>query len=417
MKTIAEINARLEAIRNEMNAEGADLEALNAEADGLLQQRSAFMAQNQQRSSLLDKIARGLVGSPVDGLIPGSETTPETRTLEEVIASPEYRSAWAKTLMRKPDSAFTDVEKRALGVATTTTATTAVASSASADGVNNGGLFIPESVMDTFLNKISLMSPIFRDVNKINVVGIITLPYKKRHIGAKAQVEGVANSDTEFEWGDVTLINAEVATTCRVSWKLESMTPDSFINYLINELTADLAKALVYQLIYGTGINGDTLGIANSEVIDGDYILDSEDELAAIQRGLEALEPEDFVGAKIYLSKSASLNISFAKDENGAFLINPLNGVGLKSIAEIQTEVDPFLRSGDFCIGELARNVTFNLNDGFGIVKEVKGSKRQNEYTAYALGGVGVNPNTIVFGSAVTAAVGDNSESDVEVDS
>ena len=73
-----------------------------------------------------------------------------------VLKSDEYRSAWAKKLMCKPESDFTEDEKRALGVALTTTATTYTEPASGTDGVNNGGLFIPETVSMEILKEVEL---------------------------------------------------------------------------------------------------------------------------------------------------------------------------------------------------------------------------------------------------------------------
>ena len=77
-------------------------------------------------------------------------------TRANVLKSEEYRSAWAKKLMCKSEKDFTEDEKRALGVALTTTATTYTEPSSGADGVNNGGLFIPETVSMEILKEIEL---------------------------------------------------------------------------------------------------------------------------------------------------------------------------------------------------------------------------------------------------------------------
>ena len=45
----------------------------------------------------------------------------EEKSMNYTVESPEYKTAWAKTLMRKE---LNEVEKRALGDAVTTTATT-----------------------------------------------------------------------------------------------------------------------------------------------------------------------------------------------------------------------------------------------------------------------------------------------------
>ena len=68
----------------------------------------------------------------------GNDNMPEEkRSLKDVLASEEYRSAWAKTLMNRSD--LDEKETRALGDAVTTTATTYVQSAEGTQGINNGG--------------------------------------------------------------------------------------------------------------------------------------------------------------------------------------------------------------------------------------------------------------------------------------
>ena len=90
-------------------------------------------------------------------------------TKNNVLKSEEYRSAWAKALMCRND--FTEDEKRALGVALTTTATTYTEPSSGTDGVNNGGLFIPETVSMEILKEVELESPFLRDIAKTYIKG------------------------------------------------------------------------------------------------------------------------------------------------------------------------------------------------------------------------------------------------------
>ncbi len=99
----------------------------------------------------------------------------EKRTLDTVLASKEYRTAWAKKLMGRTD--FTDEESRALNDAITTTSTEFVASTESTQGQNNGGLFIPTAVRLDMLKIIDETSPFLRDVRKLAVAGNIEFPY------------------------------------------------------------------------------------------------------------------------------------------------------------------------------------------------------------------------------------------------
>ena len=64
MSRMNEIEERLAAIAQEADTEGADIEALNAEVDALKQERSALIAKEETRKSLLGKIADGSLGTP-----------------------------------------------------------------------------------------------------------------------------------------------------------------------------------------------------------------------------------------------------------------------------------------------------------------------------------------------------------------
>ena len=161
MNRLEEIAARLAAIATEAEAPGADLAALNAETTALLEERRQLLEQAQQRNALLGRIANGELGTVVPAATGTQQPATETRTREEVLASPEYRTAWAKRMMQRPDSAFTQAERRALGAVLTTTATEPVTATESVNGVNNGGLLIPTSVMDSFLHEVALLSPVF----------------------------------------------------------------------------------------------------------------------------------------------------------------------------------------------------------------------------------------------------------------
>ena len=70
------------------------------------------------------------------------------------------REAFAKHVLfqstGRADAKLNEFEARALGVATTTTSETFVAPSANADGINNGGVFIPQEVMLDILREEAL---------------------------------------------------------------------------------------------------------------------------------------------------------------------------------------------------------------------------------------------------------------------
>ena len=183
-------NADGNALTNEMLDEfDKELRALNEEYETL-----------QRRASMIGSMSAS-AGNPTPAPVnPIAGEGPDTRgaanlpfTAENVLASKEYRSAWAKTLMHRSD--LTDMEKRALDTAITTTATTYVAPTANVDGVNNGGLFIPTDINLALMNALQLASPIFRDVAKTAIPGVVKFPYKVSGSGAKSVGETEASPD------------------------------------------------------------------------------------------------------------------------------------------------------------------------------------------------------------------------------
>lgn len=317
-------------------------------------------------------------------------------TRANVLKSEEYRSAWAKKLMCKSEKDFTEDEKRALGVALTTTATTYTEPSSGADGVNNGGLFIPETVSMEILKEIELESPFLRDVAKTYIKGLISFPYKESGSGAEWGTEGTDNKLESDKWAELTFAQMELTKTIRITWKLEAMAVEDFINYIVGEVSREMREELADKPFYGTGVK-EIAGISLSgNNIDAEYE-STVTSLEAIKAGLTKLPKRKRARAKIYIAEDLALDIAFLKDDNGMYINNPVNGVGLESIAKYRVEVDPFLKDGDFVIGN-ARWYKMNFNENLSVSKDIIGRSRVNDYTGYCVVGGAPVPNSFVYG-------------------
>lgn len=320
-------------------------------------------------------------------------------TRNNVLKSEEYRSAWAKSLMCRND--FTEDEQRALGVALTTTATTYTAPASGTDGVNNGGLFIPETVSMEILKEIELESPFLRDVAKTYIKGLISFPYKKQSSGAEWVEEGKDNKLESDEWAELTFAQMELSKTIRITWKLESMAVEEFVNYITSEVAREMREELADKPFYGTGVN-EISGISlEGNNIDAEYEA-STTSLEAIKAGLALLPKRKKAGAKIYIAEDLALDIAFLKDDNGMYINNPVNGVGLESIAKYRVEVDPFLKDGDYVIGNPIW-YKLNFNEGISVTKDIIGRSRVNDYTGYCVVGGAPVPNSFVYGHKATS--------------
>lgn len=395
---LKEIEQRLSAIKNELEVEGADLDALETEVTALTEERKGLMDSIEKRKTLVNAVANLQDAEIIKDFKEERKNMEFTR--DNVLKAPEYRSGWAKSLMGLP---LSEVEQRAVGTALTTTATTYVAADVSNNGVNNGGLFIPEDVMMELMNRIELVSPFFRDIPKTAVNGYVKFPYRVGGTGAEEQAEGIANKDGQVQWAELVLTVLEVSETIRVTWKLEAMSVDSFINYILDELAMAIPEKIANDMFYGDG-TGTLTGIsASGAAIDGTYTIGSQtgevaDIYEAITAGIALLtDKRKRMGAKIYVAQDIMDTMAFARDKDERFMHNPINGVGIQSFGKYPIEVDPFLSDGDFVIGN-PKYYRFNWNEGLSITKDVSGKNRINDYTGYAVVSGAPQPSSFVYG-------------------
>ena len=300
------------------------------------------------------------------------EMKEEKRSLEEVLKSEEYRSAWAKKLMNRTD--FTEAEERALGDAITTTATTFVESNTSTQGINNGGLFIPTSVRLDMLRIIDESSPFLRDVRKIAVAGNITMPYLNASDDANWYAELTDTKNEGQEYKTISLTGHELAKQVEVTWKLEAMAVDAFISFISLELANKMGRALAKNVIYGDGNKKPTGALHGLSAVNGDEVI------ATMINTYASLSNEMKIGAKAYISNAYAVQIVGYKDNNGNYTYLR----GLDATALFKIEVDPFLDAEDMLVGN-AQNYVLNTVKGMEVNKEVKVTPRRTIYSTYAI--------------------------------
>ena len=403
--TLKEIETKKAELRNKITDAKSEeeLEELRKQAEELnkevpTEENDGAITHEEERALIADTQNLEQRKVEITNIISKREepTMEKKFTRANVLKSEEYRSAWAKKLMCKDESEFTEDEKRALGVALTTTATTYTEPSSGADGVNNGGLFIPETVSMEILREVELESPFLRDIAKTYVRGLITFPYKKSGSGAEWVAEGTDNKLESDEWATLTFTQMELSKTIRITWKLEAMAVEDFINYIVGEVAREMRENLADKPFYGNGTNEISGITLTGNNIDAEYEATT-NALDAIKAAIALLPKRKRAGAKIYMAEDIALDIAFMKDDNGAYLNNPVNGVALNTVARFPVEVDPFLKDGDFIIGN-ARWYKMNFNENLSVSKDVIGRSRVNDYTGYCVVGGAPVPNSFVYG-------------------
>lgn len=340
MDRLKEIETRMAQIRSEVESteDITKVEELNKEVEALKEERKAIEETKKQK-----EIAEKLEEKSLDA----KEITKEERKMEEKkfdLSSKEYRSAWAKKLMKLSEDKFTPDELRALGDAVTTTATTFVASSADTQGINNGGLFIPTSVRMDLMELMSEDSPIFRDIRKLQVSGNIDLPYLFASDDANWYTELTDTVNEGQEYRNLQLTGWELAKDIVITWKLEEMAVESFIDFILDELNNKMGKAIINAVIYGDGNNkptGVTTGLTP--------ITTGANAIERILNTYKGLSKEARQGAKVYISTDVNLEIISYKDNNNNYPF--LNGI--PAVKGFSIEVDPYLTDDDIVAGNM----------------------------------------------------------------
>ena len=221
--TIEQVETRMAEIEVELKADDADLEALNTEADALINRKSELIAQAAEKRALLDKVAtmnkQPVAAKPVE--------EKKSMTNAEVRASKEYIDAYVNYIKKDDDR-----ECRAL-----------------LTEIVSGQVPVPTYVEDrvrTAWQKNGLMNL----VRKTYVKGILKVAFEKSATGAVIHTEGsTAPSEETLTLGVVTLTPASIKKWITISDEVMDLKGEAFLDYIYDEITYQIVKKAQTELI------------------------------------------------------------------------------------------------------------------------------------------------------------------------
>ena len=221
--TIDQVETRMAEIEVELKADDADLEALNTEADALINRKSELIAQAAEKRALLDKVAtmnkQPVAAKPVE--------EKKSMTNAEVRASKEYIDAYVNYIKKDDDR-----ECRAL-----------------LTEIVSGQVPVPTYVEDrvrTAWQKNGLMNL----VRKTYVKGILKVAFEKSATGAVIHTEGsTAPSEETLTLGVVTLTPASIKKWITISDEVMDLKGEAFLDYIYDEITYQIVKKAQTELI------------------------------------------------------------------------------------------------------------------------------------------------------------------------
>lgn len=217
-----QVEERLAQIRTEIDGENADIEALNAEVDSLIERQSAIRAAAEEKRGLLDKVAK-MQTTPIDKV----EERKHEMEQVEIRNTKAYIDAFAE-YVKSGDS----TECRAL----------------LSENATNGTVAVPEFVYDvikTAWDREGVMSL----VRKSYLRGNLKVGFEISASGATVHTEGQAVNEETLVLGIVELVPSAIKKWISISDEALDMTGETYLRYIYEELTYKIAQKAADELI------------------------------------------------------------------------------------------------------------------------------------------------------------------------
>jgi len=211
--TIEELEARKQAIPGELDTEGADLDALEAEMKSInaeLENRKAVEAQKEE-------IRKAVAESPAPEVIKEFEEEKRemAKTNEEIRASKEYVDAFARYLINEDDR-----ECRALLT------------------VDASGSVPVPAIVDEIIRTAWEKDDILSRVKKTYIRGNLKVAFELSADGAYVHNEGTtAPTEESLSLGIVTMVPKNIKKWITISDEAIAMGGENLVRYIYDELT------------------------------------------------------------------------------------------------------------------------------------------------------------------------------------
>ena len=221
--SIQELEERKQAIVSEVEAEGADLDALEAEAKSINAELEARKAEEAQKVETRAAVTEG-AGEVIAEF---KEEKRERKTNEEIRASKEYIDAFAKYLINEDDR-----ECRALLT------------------VDASGSVPVPTIVDEIIRTAWDNDEILSRVKRTYIRGNLKVAFELSADGAYVHNEGTtAPTEESLALGIVTMIPKNIKKWIHVSDEAIAMGGEYLVRYIYDELTYQIVKKLAALVV------------------------------------------------------------------------------------------------------------------------------------------------------------------------
>jgi HK97 family phage major capsid protein len=234
---LKEIEARLAAIKKEIDTRGAEmkaeeLNALEKETKELTEERAALIAAAEKRNGILDAIAKG-AGTTIRDFEQRDKKHEEENN--DPAATPEYRSAWLKQLRRLP---LSEAEKRAFS-----------------NVAGAGAEVVPTQIANEIISKVKKLAPMLNEVTLLHVKGAVKFAVEGTNNAAALHAENAAITGAADTLTYVSLSGYEIVKLVQISDTVMTMSIPAFEAWIVNMLAEAIARKIEDFFVNGTGSN------------------------------------------------------------------------------------------------------------------------------------------------------------------
>ena len=226
--TVEELEARRVQIGEEVEKDGADLDALEAEIKGIKAELEARKEAAAKKAEIRDAVATG-AGSVI-AEAPQTPIPTEERKMFKV-DSIEYRDAWTKKIIGRE---LNEEERAALGAA---------------------GAVIPTMTVNAVWDKLTGPADLIGKVDVSQFPTYVRFPKATTKNAATGQAVGAPITESSDVIGYVDLIPNEYVKLLTVGADIDHMAVSAVHDWIVNNLVESIRAEINKDIVVGTGTN------------------------------------------------------------------------------------------------------------------------------------------------------------------
>lgn len=300
----------------------------------------------------------GKEGTTMNNFNPITAGLERTSTSTDSHDTPEYRSAFFKSLLGKP---LTDNETRALAAAQAEKRADAF------NTLSNSAAVIPTTTLNEVVKQARGVNGLYNEVRLFSVPNNLSVPVSTPADAAAWHTEGEAVERKNETTAAVTFTGRELIKVLSMSAAVKRMETAAFERYLTDELKSCIADAIGAAIVNGTG-SGQPTGILSGVTWDSSNRIQTAALTADNLLSAVALLPAGYAaGAKFAMSTATLFGTVYPlKDGDGRYFFTDPESGGVRRLFGFEIVLDDNIPAGTILFGNF-RYYGVNIPQGVAI--------------------------------------------------